>query len=435
LRNVLFFFAAVAAYFLLLSQIIEMPVALGAAASTIHFLVACWIYLRHGGALITPVGLFSISSAAFLAMSFLFIWKQAEHADVVAALAAWFCFSLTAGLAIRHQPPKAVSQSLQQNMIRLIKPAVWLGICLAFLVLAFQFKSASSLLYRAAGLSVLVSYLVAVAMSVLLFNTRRLALCLVFAAVSLVAFYLYYKYFFWGSGRLRIVLFGTIGAVIVSTLHPMKILKPLSLAAFPLLLFWAGASEFDTYTTADFLNAKNLGSLYSPFETFSQIIRDWSFWTETRLADWGWGSSYLNILGNYVPRTLWPSKPEGLGRIYTYLIRPDLAHTGHTLSGSYLGELWANFWWFGLVIGPMVIAPLLGWLSKLQRRIFGSDPELAFVWLLLYALSVAGIADFVWADSNTYTHRTINTAVVLFFAAAPMMLTYSINKVNALRHV
>lgn len=439
LRPLLFFFSAVAAYFLVLSQFIEMPIVMGAVVSAIHFFLACWIYLRHGGALITPLGLFSISSAAFLAMAFLFIWPKAHHTDVVAALSAAFCFSLTAALALRYPSPVALSHSLQQHMIRLVRPAAWLGVCLAFLVLAFQFKSASSVLYRAAGPSVLVSYLVSVAMAVLLFNSRRLALCLVFAAVSLLAFYLYYEYFFWGHGRLRIVLFGTIAAVIVSTLRPIKLLKPLSLAAFPVLLFWAGASEFDTYTTDDFLSAKNLGSLYSPFETFSQIARDWGLWTEVGLADWGWGSSYLNILGNYVPRTVWPSKPEGLGRIYTYLIRPDLAHTGHTLSGSYLGELWANFWWFGLMIGPVLIASVLGRLSKFQRKIYGSDPEFAFFWLLLYALFVAGIADFVWADSNTYTHRIINTAVVLFFAALPLILTrrHGLNKraAHALRRI
>src|SRR5690606_12138092 len=124
------------------------------------------------------------SSALFLAMSFIFIWPTADADDVLAALIAWFCFSFTAALALRYPPPLALDRALQARMKYALRPIIWLGVSATFLVLSFQFKGSSGILQRAADPSLIVSFIIATAMSVFLFNNKKPFASLLFASVS-----------------------------------------------------------------------------------------------------------------------------------------------------------------------------------------------------------------------------------------------------------
>ncbi len=71
------------------------------------------------------------------------------------------------------------------------------------------------------------------------------------------------------------------------------------------------------------------------------------------------GQSLLFYASMYIPRTIWPEKPYPYSTYFTsalFLIPPRLLGWGMTT--SWLEEAIANFSWFGLLLGPLLLAAI-----------------------------------------------------------------------------
>jgi len=65
--------------------------------------------------------------------------------------------------------------------------------------------------------------------------------------------------------------------------------------------------------------------------------------------DYGYGMSYLKLLFLFVPRSIWPDKPENITWISTRLFRPEQLDLGVSYNPTILGEMYYNFGIFGVI--------------------------------------------------------------------------------------
>jgi oligosaccharide repeat unit polymerase len=86
------------------------------------------------------------------------------------------------------------------------------------------------------------------------------------------------------------------------------------------------------------------------------------------------GSTFFSVLYNPIPRVIWQQKPSP--SIIQYLIDEELgpAAVGHTnFAVSLIAELYANFWWFGVIFGMIFLgyisAHLWNWFLTNRHRI------------------------------------------------------------------
>jgi hypothetical protein len=110
---------------------------------------------------------------------------------------------------------------------------------------------------------------------------------------------------------------------------------------------------FSTTSTDDTSSFVNVVDRVGYINFFSKVVED----TPARVPYWG-GQTYLPLLTKFIPRFIWPNKPEEtianeFGRRYGYLGRKDL---NTALNLPWLIEAYANFGDFGMFI----IMPLIG---------------------------------------------------------------------------
>jgi hypothetical protein len=98
---------------------------------------------------------------------------------------------------------------------------------------------------------------------------------------------------------------------------------------------------------------------------FSKVVED----TPQRVPYWG-GQTYLPLLTKFIPRFIWPNKPEEtianqFGRRYEYLGSKDL---NTALNLPWLIEAYANFGDFGMLIVMPLIGTFLAFLDQKFNR-------------------------------------------------------------------
>jgi hypothetical protein len=86
-----------------------------------------------------------------------------------------------------------------------------------------------------------------------------------------------------------------------------------------------------------------------------------------------YGSTFLSILYNPIPRFIWPSKPSPA--VNQYMIDKGLgpASIGNdNFAVSLTAELYANFWWIGIIFGMILIgtisAQIWNWFLSNRHR-------------------------------------------------------------------
>jgi O-antigen polysaccharide polymerase Wzy len=86
-----------------------------------------------------------------------------------------------------------------------------------------------------------------------------------------------------------------------------------------------------------------------------------------------WGSTLFSVLYNPIPRFIWPGKPSPA--ITQYLIEEGLgpASMGHyNFAVSLIAELYANFWWVGIILGMIIVgivsAHLWNWFLRNRQK-------------------------------------------------------------------
>jgi hypothetical protein len=75
------------------------------------------------------------------------------------------------------------------------------------------------------------------------------------------------------------------------------------------------------------------------------------------------GNTYLNVLYYFIPRAIWPDKPTlSAGEVYKQ--ERSLIFVGGGLGIGYLGELYFNFGWLGILLGSLGYGLLGGVLAN-----------------------------------------------------------------------
>jgi hypothetical protein len=99
------------------------------------------------------------------------------------------------------------------------------------------------------------------------------------------------------------------------------------------------------------------------------LLADVTVKTPSVVAYWG-GKTYISLLGSFVPRALWPNKPEkrlgqDFGHRYGYLTQNDM---GTSFNLPYLVEFYANFGEIGVLVGMLVVGMIFGMTDSLFNR-------------------------------------------------------------------
>lgn len=106
---------------------------------------------------------------------------------------------------------------------------------------------------------------------------------------------------------------------------------------------------------------------FDAFENGAQVMRAVSEEGEFLL-----GSTLVTVLYNPVPRFLWPDKPNpSIVRLMVERGYGKGAGTHHNIAVSLPAELYANFWWLGVVLG----SALLGYVSRRVYQWTASRPD------------------------------------------------------------
>lgn len=431
--NILKAFLALAVAMAAFTALAGPSYVVGVIAATMHLAATIWVFLKHGAARVTALCIFSLGSGMFLAMPYMYglagVGFEIQPIHQTAEVMAFLCFSIAATVCWMRSPKRFFQPNQWQKraMLAYASTLTWFLLCLVLIsvgVVAGQFGE--GIAGRVGAPAVLSAFTLAVVASALHFGAGKKA-WMVFAIVAAACFYVYFTSFFLVNGRLRVVAFGTILLLALSLFTNIRILKPAALASIPVLLFLAGSANTDgDYAAADVLQGRNLGSLISPFLSLSKILDEYADMADFGAVKWLYGESYINNLLGYIPRALWPDKPDGLGLEYVKWFMPERIGSGHTVSVSYVGELYVNFGWLGLLVGPYMIGRALVWPDRLvQSSLTGMDPNRMAISIVVATIFSALLADYVWADSNTFTNRAGNAVLLFLMVTAPFRLSFA----------
>ena len=130
-----------------------------------------------------------------------------------------------------------------------------------------------------------------------------------------------------------------------------------------------------------------------------------------------WGSSYVSSLAFWIPRTIWPGKPRGIGAHTAAIIYRGVPIEGYGGAGFPLSAPYEAFWNFGW-LGVISIFYLFGALQKLITNLFLSYPSNSIIQIILL------LTIFQFSSPSTVSMVTFQQNIVLIlFVAFTVKLT------------
>lgn len=221
--------------------------------------------------------------------------------------------------------------------------------------------------------------------------------------------------FFSGFGRLMLLSYALVVLNIMTLNVRSRALKVVAALLAPMFLLWAISvrANYSGDLFGGLGEGVGLGSLLDPVRIGAAILADADAKADSR---WPllWGGSYRYVVFDYwIPRFIWPDKPDGLGTIYSHFAMPSLAEKGHNVAVSYVGEMLLNFG----IAGPIFVPLVLGLFFRAVRkraslRVDRGVPRI--FWLSVSIILIASVPEFIWADSNTYVQRGFTRLLVFF---------------------
>lgn len=378
------------------------------AVSLLHILLGLTLYFQRGGSLLTPTGLFGFASSLFIGLPP--IWYNATGIPLDAldarvsalGLLSISVATLTTLFVSRQQPRRAHLSGLHHASSRTLL-AMHLGvIAVCFVDLLLEVRNVPM-----AGNLSYAGFILATLISIALYQKQRIGECIIAASLTLGALAFYATSVFSGYGRLKLVTLGMSVLLVTAIVTRARWLKIVPfLAAAPFLVMTGRLRSTAEVSLIGVLQDPRLGgvsSMLAPYTTLRDIIDRFAL-----VAPFQLGKTYIATILFWVPRELWASKPYGLGYQYTLWLAPHLASARHSMAGSYLGELFVNFSYFGLIAGPVLIGIFLGCLDNLVVKLAGSSSKstMGLLGKIVLVTVIAGSTlDYVWADTFTAAAR------------------------------
>jgi O-antigen polysaccharide polymerase Wzy len=102
------------------------------------------------------------------------------------------------------------------------------------------------------------------------------------------------------------------------------------------------------------------------------------------------GTTYYSLLTKWIPRFLWPGKPEertgnDFGQRYGFLDQSDLSTS---LNFPWIVELYANFGAWGVLLGMGIFGAILAFLNRLFNQPQANPLEFVYGMALLFGLTM-----------------------------------------------
>jgi hypothetical protein len=204
--------------------------------------------------------------------------------------------------------------------------------------------------------------------------------------------------------------FGKRDAYQVIVVIPLVIIMGLASSAYGLLRKYIsafGIPSFDQLT----LIFENFGfdewglksAILGMFESinFNVVM---SIFNEATIHNIFYGESYLKVFFTFIPRNLWPDKPESIALEATKILSPSEDHL--SLALTMIGEMHFNFLYLGIIF----IIPFLIFLNKICNACFELIPELRN-----YFLFGLGVLMFRMSFSDTFMVFLISIFIMYLF--------------------
>lgn len=224
----------------------------------------------------------------------------------------------------------------------------------------------------------------------------------------------YMQFVFEGFGRLVLGVLGVGTAMIASIPGSRRFVKlGLAIITVPAIIYLSlQRLQFLQQlrgTAAD--PDEGIGSVIGPFNS-SAVIIDAVNHGEIPLA---WGNSILVALLAFVPRSVWPSKPDGFGTEIVPVTQPPLAGArGYSDAALLTGEF---TWNFGPVLGALalvVIALVIRWLdTSMIKAVESLSAPAGISRLLLVVTASSSLLHLFWGGFFTFTSRTYLALAIL----------------------
>jgi hypothetical protein len=243
-------------------------------------------------------------------------------------------------------------------------------------------------------------------------RTRRIGLAS-YALIGL-GFFAYMEFVFSGFGRLELGAMALCVAIATAHRWRGRLVKAVILAATaPGVMYFAASRVAFTaaLNPAQSASVSGLESVVSPLVRFAQLIE---LERAGELQHTYLNSVYATVVF-WVPRRLWPGKPEGFGAELAHFFRPELDGRGHSELALFHGE-----WLFAAgLIGLALMVPVVGLLVRWMDVILQKASDLAIreradlLKVVAIIIASASIVDLVWGGTFTYMARVGSRLLIL----------------------
>lgn len=380
-----------------------------------HVWQGVFAYAVHGGALITPTGLYFLSSALLVGVPGLYMVFAEPDLVVPAILTAsaltLFANSLTLG-GLYAFTAKRQTQMWRPRPYRPGSDSArfaW-GFGFAFLVVGLVLSVTSS------GLATLPAALAYVGVSGLFLGviaagirSSRVARYMSVMAVA-AGFGAFLEFVFTGFGRIVVGGLLLSGLVLANMVHPRsrhKAIVIMALVPGVLAAGWIGLSRSgkEVHSLWDTLSPDAVASAVIPLEVFGELIEEDG---EPNAFPRRYGMTYAEGLSQLVPREYWEGKPLGLPTQLTAHRTPERVEAGVTWAALSYGEWHINFGRIGFLLMPLVLAYLLYQADSWQRRLLADrrDRRSLVVAFLAFASLAGGLIEFQWMGFSNFVSRS-----------------------------
>jgi hypothetical protein len=377
-----------------------------AAVGALNLLTCLAVFTNHGGGQVTVLGVYSIPHGLFVGGAAALaptiherIESTAVWVLVVMHVGYLVTVCATAGTVKEVFAPLTVANSPDYRMRWVIAALVSIGLRRIGVDLGII------------GAAVRWCSLTCVAVSYLISWKKKLIseaqLYMVFGCCLIGYTFLVFE----KNGRLQIATLGLILLSALSLGRDVRRIKVLSVLAVPIFLWWGGGlrSRQDAVSKQDSANVLDgLASAYAPLYDCIRVVRADALHDQPRFPR-QYGKTLFESGTAWVPRSLWPSKPKGLGARLTEIYLPKYSAYGHSMAALGYGEWYINFGWLGLILFPVfpvwAIRQLQKWRIKMATR---STVIAPYLWVF----AVSAFADFIWVGTFTAVVRNGFAAVV-----------------------
>jgi hypothetical protein len=385
-------------------------------------------FFKRGGRIITAFGVFALAVAVFGGVGALAMGINRSYSidrwTLIAALIVYVSGVLVAALL-----PQVEIETPKVNRDPTINSVNYFLLGPIFLSVGVALSFSASPLGPTADVAAYIGAVISIALAFQRPKLRTPMLGLLLWITVAVALGLYVWRFFDGFGRLNVASLGLCAALLSSMNSGRKgrwtkLIVLISLPAATIVGGYFGISRdpsdpaFRSASTAEVVSeGKGLESVISPLSFFSELLRrDGQLSTDRKRAN---GSTFVTSALIWVPRSVWPDKPLGFGRIIAVELVPNVA-PNHSEAAFAEGEWYYNFGYLGFVLMIPITVLCLYWLDLKLRDVFAFDPRSRtdFLKRVAVVLVVGGIADYVWGGSFTFANRGgLRAAAVLMVLA------------------